>query len=47
MRNWEQVLTVPPATSDWTVTQISQNKTEKNITKKKFVKSQEGKKEKK
>jgi hypothetical protein len=26
MRNWEQVLTVPPATSDWTVTQISLNK---------------------
>ena len=37
MRNWEQVLTVPPATSDWTVTQIfSKQNWKKNITKKKI-----------
>ena len=30
MRNWEQVLTVPPATSDWTVTQIFSKQNWKN-----------------
>ena len=52
MRNWEQVLTVPPATSDWTVTQISLNKKnekkssnykKKNKKRKIFVKSQQEK----
>jgi hypothetical protein len=52
MRNWEQVLTVPPATSDWTVTQISLNKKNekkssnykrKNKKRRIFVKSQEEK----